>query len=206
MDDAAAARRLRALTAYFREARCSSMDEVDETNPLVLSSPYALVRQALDQARALLEHPLETQLKRWMKGEREITFLARKGMDTWLPVRELQYSNLVCYNLLNERTQIVGSVLDAWQVCYRPKLRGGKEIWHIQSLVDRLDGKYFRWDDLAATSVELVDVPADWLLRRSPVGSISTEQRDAMLRHARIRPIDPVSQPLHEYIRKIIRS
>lgn len=197
MDD----RRKRALLAYLQSVGCVSLDDLDETNPMVASTPYSLIREALDEVRALLENPLESRMRHWMGEADQIKLLDSKSEARWVPLQTLQYSNFRKFIFIYSRTILYQSPLDAWQVCVR--LSSGDDrlqAYHVQSLVDKADGKYFRCNRDATESVELFNCPDNWLKKRNPTGQIQLDQYAQMTKHPHVRPIRPEVKPLHDFI------
>lgn len=138
-------RRHRALVSYLQAIPEVSLDTLDRTNILVRSCTLEEIDAALEEVDKRQQCPLERAINRWMGEEEQMCIAAMD--EAWLPLRDLRYHKLKVQKHLSWRTHLVYNPAEIWQVCIGPIVAQGRIDWviyHVQSMVTRRQGEYFR--------------------------------------------------------------
>ena len=197
--DARLQRRHRALVAYLTNSRELDFDALDTDNPLLNSATLAEFRAAVAEVEARSFCPLTKILTRWLDGADELSLGAKKTV--WLPINEARYTGLHSTPYLGERTVLIFNHLELFQVSVH-KPSSSRMVYHVQSLVGRESGAYYRQGP-TMPPVKLLDLPTRFPAHRNPTGIIASSLFIEAWSWPKTEPIRPISQPLHTLINTI---
>ncbi len=201
-----AERRHRALVAWIKASGETNLELLDRTNPIIANSTLGELDRAITEINQENECGLSSTVKKWMKDASTLSVACEE--EVWIPLSEAKWKNLARMNYLNNRTCFLYNEVVIYQVCFLARIHNRKVVicYHVQPLAGSDKPKYYRLTKVGneiEECVELINLDKGrFSTRRDPHSSFSTDSHVTMCIHTETKPINPVTQPLHNLIKE----